>query len=77
MLTAVFEGGETPEPLPGDFDGDGEVTIADALLTMRSSMGLIGLTDQQFAAANVDGDAEITIADALMIMRASMGLLEL
>ncbi len=65
------------ETLPGDVDGDGEVTVADALLALRASMGLVELNDEQQAAANVDGDEEITVADALMILRASMGLLEL
>lgn len=70
--------GQAPaQLLPGDVDGDGEVTVADALLALRASMGLVELDEAQQAAANVDGDEEITVADALLILRASMGLLEL
>lgn len=79
-LTALFSDGQVPGPqpdLPGDVDGDGEVTVADALLALRASMGLVELNDEQQAAANVDGDEEITVADALLILRASMGLIEL
>ena len=68
----------TPQPCApgsGDVDASGDVTIADALLIMRASMGLLALTDEQLAAGNLDGDGEITIADALLVMRVSMGLL--
>ncbi|MBQ5487874.1 MAG: hypothetical protein IIT70_03345, partial [Clostridia bacterium] len=75
VLIAKFTGAF--QILPGDVDGDGEVTVADALLALRSSMGLIELDNAQWAAANVDGDEEVTVADALLILRASMGLLEL
>lgn len=69
-LTARFEGGI----LPGDADGNGEVDIADALLTLRCAMGLLGFDEGQTAACDLDGDGVITIADALIIMRTAMGL---
>ena len=59
---------------PGDADGDGEVTISDALLVLRYSLGLIsgGLPDS--ARADVTGDGEINIQDALLILRIALGL---
>ena len=58
----------------GDIDGDGEVTAADALLALRTAMGMMELTEAQFEEADVDGDGEVTAADALLILRASMNI---
>lgn len=62
--------------LMGDVDGDGSVTLVDALLVLRFAMGIINeLPVPQ--AANVDGNTVTDLNDALMILRASMGLLTL
>lgn len=63
--------------LIGDVDLDGEITVADALLTMRAAMGINELEGDAFEAADADGDGEISITDALLIMRAAMGIIEL
>ncbi|MBQ2191046.1 MAG: hypothetical protein II409_01395 [Clostridia bacterium] len=68
------EGGQ-PAEADGDLDGDGEVTISDALMAMRIAMGLLDGTDEYAAHGDIDGDGEITISDALVIMRTAMGLL--
>ena len=67
-----FDGGA---PLLGDVDGNGTVDISDAVLTMRCAMGLITLTPEQFARANVNGDGSVDISDALLIMRMAMGII--
>ena len=58
----------------GDVDADGNVTSADARLTLRFSVGLehFGLfkTDR----ADYDRDGSVTPADARLILRASVGL---
>lgn len=64
-----------PAPKLGDVDLDGEVTVADALLTLRAAMGLIGLTGEQQALADVDASGAADAADALLILRAAMGLI--
>ena len=61
--------------LPGDCDLNGEVDIADAVLALRHSMGILTLQGDAFLAGDVDGDGEVSVADALMIMRYAMGLL--
>lgn len=66
---------EPPEAQPGDLDLDGSVTIADALLTMRYSMGLLQLSEAQLALADFNGDGLIDFADALLILRRAMGLI--
>ena len=65
---------ESSPVLPGDVDGNGSVTIADAILALRRAMGLIALSPEQTEAADMDGNGSITIADAIMILRAAMGL---
>ena len=39
-------------------------------------MGLIELTEDQLAQADVTGKGEITVADPLLILRHAMGLIE-
>lgn len=63
--------------IPGDVDGDGEVSVGDALLALRAGMGLIELTDMQVEAADVNGDGEVTLSDALLVLRLAMGLISL
>ncbi len=62
-----------PQYTPGDVDGDGNVTVTDALIVMRIAMGIFD-GDYIEPAADYDGDGSITVTDALMIMRAAMGL---
>lgn len=52
---------------PGDANGDGEVSIADAVAVVNYILG--NHSDFfVFNAANVDGDSEITISDAFAIV---------
>lgn len=71
VFIARFEGGAS---LPGDADGNGSVTIADAILALRFSMGLIDESALSTDAADMDGNGSVTIADAISILRMGMGL---
>ena len=53
-----------------DLDGDGTVTVSDALLAMRYAMGTV--TNINVNAADVDGDGNVTITDAVTILRMAM-----
>ena len=64
-------------PAKGDFDGDGEVTVSDALRALRAAAKLLECDKKSFYAGDVDGDGEITVSDALAILRASLGLIRL
>ena len=55
------------EQVAGDVDGDGEVTVADALSVLRVAAKLALPT--RGATFDFDGDGAVTVADALMILR--------
>ncbi len=76
VLTGLFEEGYTlpSAVMPGDVDGNGSVTAADARLALRKSVDLETFTDNQVKAADVDKNNAITAADARLILRASVGL---
>jgi hypothetical protein len=66
----------------GDIDGDGSVTIADALLALQISVGTVAVTSAYlingdvapFVGGKPVPDGIITGADALMILRKVVGL---
>lgn len=62
------------DPVPGDIDGDGIVTTADALLVLRHVLGLQSLDEDKLAVADLDGSGDINIIDVLLILRRSMGV---
>ena len=63
------------EFIPGDVDGDGVVTAADARIVLQASSRLITLTPEQFKRADVLGDGQITAALARTILNMSAGLM--
>ncbi|MCR5041248.1 MAG: immune inhibitor A [Clostridia bacterium] len=71
----AFDPAETV--VPGDVDGDGLVTAADARLALRAAVGLEHPDELGALAADVDGDEKITPADARAILRKVVGLEEL
>ena len=54
----------------GDVDGDGNVSMADALTILRMAMDILPVENQQIA--DVDGDGFITSMDALLALRFAM-----
>ncbi|MCH5279527.1 MAG: Ig-like domain-containing protein, partial [Christensenellaceae bacterium] len=58
----------------GDVDGDGTITIQDALLALRGAMGVQQLTPAQIEAADMDGDGNVSATDAAIILRLALGL---
>ena len=61
----------------GDVNGDGEVTVADALMVLQHSVGKITLDETVLKNADVDGEEGITVTDALAILQASVGKITL
>lgn len=60
--------------IPGDADGNGSVSVADAILALRYVMGLVGEDALDMNASDVDGSDSVTMADAVSILRIGMGL---
>ncbi len=65
--------------VPGDADGDGQITSGDARLALRRSVGLEDYEEGSvpYCACDADGDGKVTSGDARLILRASVGLEEL
>ncbi len=63
--------------IPGDIDGDGIITLYDARTALYAATGLITLTDEQKAAANVDNskDGKISTNDTRLILRRAAGII--
>lgn len=69
----IYWYGGTPVKL-GDPDGDGAVTVSDALFALRAAAGLLSPTEEEEARADSDLDGVITVADALSALRCAVGL---
>ena len=65
--------GQTWSGIMGDVDNDAAVTVADALLVLRYSMGIVSSLPAPLA-ADVDGSGTVDVSDALRILRMSMGI---
>ena len=61
----------------GDVNGDGEVTVADALMVLQHSVGKITLDETVLKNADVDGEEGIAVTDALAILQASVNKITL
>lgn len=62
--------------LYGNPTGSGEVNVRDAILVLRSIVGLVDLTEAEMVAADVNGDGEVTVQDAILILRYIVGLID-
>ena len=58
----------------GDMDGDGAVTVADALAVLRIAAKLSPETPEALATGDMDGDGAITVSDALRVLRVAAKL---
>lgn len=67
-VLAVFTGAQ----LMGDADGDGSVTLADAVLIMRYAMNTIGADELILDNCDMDADGAVNAADALNVIRMAM-----
>ena len=63
-----------PVVTKGDFDGDGEISVADALAALRIAAKLVAETPETVETGDTDGDGHVTVADALAILRVAAKL---
>ena len=76
VYSAAYPLIEKPSPfvLKGDMDGDGEITVTDALMALRIAAKLAPETPEAIAIGDTDGDSAITVTDALAILRVAAKL---
>ncbi|MBQ6552625.1 MAG: dockerin type I repeat-containing protein [Clostridia bacterium] len=72
--TVVASGFGFYSPMKGDFDGDGEITVADALAALRIAAKLAEETYESIIIGDIDYDETITVSDALAILRVAAKL---
>ena len=74
---------EVRAPVPGDIDGDGRVTVVDAVLALRIALGVAESSPEILRVADLApmenstgsrGDGAITVADAVLILRMAVGI---
>lgn len=72
----IHVGNPNTNPELGDINGDGEITTMDALIILRSAIGIsdAALTAEQLAAADFNGDGVVDAVDAILLMRAAIGI---
>lgn len=68
VVTVSFSVVDTRAP-SGDMDGDGVITVADALALLRIAAKLAPETPEALAAGDMDGDGAVTVSDALRVLR--------
>ncbi len=66
-ITALYE---EISIIPGDIDGDGQLSMADATLAARMALNLI----DHVPSADIDGNGVISMADATMIARMAINI---
>ena len=59
----------------GDTDLNGKVNSSDALKTLQAAAGLVTLSDEAFASADVNADNRANSSDALLILQYATGLI--
>lgn len=64
---------EVPPYTPGDVDGDGDITIIDALLALQIAAETITPDLAGALAADVDGTPGVSASDALLILQCATG----
>jgi len=60
--------------IKGDVNGDGQVSVVDALFVAQYTVGARTLTSTQLASADVNCDGNVNIVDALFVAQYTVGL---
>lgn len=66
--------GETPQPTPGDVNGDGKISIDDVTDIQKYIANMIDFTEEQVTLADVDKNGKVSIDDATLIQKHLAGL---
>ncbi len=69
----IADGGNYVAYYGGDADGNGSVTVTDAIMVLREAMGL-GRDGDISPMLDVNGSGSVDVSDAIMILRFAMGI---
>ena len=69
VVTIDFAIVDEPAGKKGDFDGDGKITVSDALAALRIAAKMVEETADDIAIGDIDKDNKITVSDSLAILR--------
>jgi regulation of enolase protein 1 (concanavalin A-like superfamily) len=72
MLSPTQPAESPAAAIPGDVNGDGIVSVPDALLALRAVLGQIELAGDRLFAADIDGNGFVSIADVLAVLRMAL-----
>jgi hypothetical protein len=72
LAGGVDDPGTTPKT--GDVNGDGEINVIDAVMTLKHIVGTAPLDAAQSARADMNGDGSVDVADAVLILKTAVGL---
>lgn len=61
---------------PGDVDFDNKVTLSDALLVLKISLGIEkAQSEDVVAASDYNSDGNIDLTDSLLVLKAALGII--
>ena len=58
------------EPMEGDMDGNGQITVGDAILILDIAEGFTDPTSETIKRGDLNNDGRLTVLDALEILHA-------
>lgn len=58
----------------GDADGDGYISVNDALMLLQYAVRARAASDLNISCADVDGDGAVTPSDALITLQIAVGV---
>lgn len=60
------------DPIAGDVNGDGKVTLVDAIYIQKVAVKIITPTEQDYECADLNGDGKITVIDAIKTQKIAL-----
>lgn len=61
------------QPIAGDINADGQVSLSDVILIAKCCIGSITPSSQQTSAADIDSSSSITLADTILAAKMAIG----
>ena len=69
LTLTVIDSNAVEDKLYGDINLDGKISVEDAAMLQRASVGFVRLTDLQNELADVNGDGRVSVLDVTCIQK--------